>query len=56
MMFAGNLITNKDVDNLLICLVLKFYDYRPNGVRVIASRSLLSDLLILWTDLKGVIV
>ena len=52
MMFAGDLVNNKVVDNLLIYLFLKFYDYRPNGVRVIASRSLLSDLLVLWTDLK----
>ena len=47
MMFARNLVNKKVVDNLLICLVLKFYDYRLNGVRVIAPRSLLSDLLIL---------
>ena len=45
--FAVNLVNNKVVDNLLIYLVQKIYDYRPHGVRVIAPRSLLSDLLIL---------
>ena len=33
------------------CLTLRCYN-RPNGLRVIAVRSLLSDLLVLWTDLK----
>ena len=56
MMFSGNFVNNNVVDNLLICLVLKFYDYRPNGVRVIGSRNMLSDWLVLWIDLKGVIV
>ena len=50
--FAVNLVNNKVVDNLLICHVLKFHGCRPDGLRVIAVRSLLSDLLILWTDLK----
>ena len=47
MKFAVNLVNNKVVDNLLICLVLKFHDCRTGGLRVIAVRSLLSDLLIL---------
>ena len=52
MKFVVNFVNNKVVDNLLILLVLKFYGHRPNGLRVIAVRSLLSDLLVLWTDLK----
>ena len=52
MKFAVNLVNNKVVDNLLILLVLKFHGHRPNGLRVIAVRSLLSALLVLWTDLK----
>ena len=47
MMFIGKLVNNKVVDNLLIYLVLKFHSHRPNGLRVIARKSLLSDLLIL---------
>ena len=46
------LVNNKVVDNLLILLVLKFHGHRPNGLRVIAIRSLLSDLLVLYTDMK----
>jgi hypothetical protein len=52
MKFSVNLVNNKVVDNLLIYLVLKFYGCRPDGLRVIAFRNLLSDLLVLWTDLK----
>ena len=52
MKFAVNLVNNKVVDNLLILLVLKFHGHRTNGLRVIAIRSLLSDLVDLWTDLK----
>ena len=50
--FAVNLVNNKVVNNLLILLVLKFHGHRPNGLRVIAVRNLLSDLLVLCTDLK----
>ena len=50
--FPVKLVNNKVVDNLLILLVLKFYGHRPNGLRVIAIRSLQSDLLVLWTDLE----
>ena len=52
MKFAVNLVNNKVVGILLICLVLKFHGCRPDGLRVIAVRSLLSDLLILWIDLE----
>ena len=52
MKFAVNLVNHKAIDKSFILLVLKFYSHRPNGLRVIAVRSLLSDLLILWTDLE----
>jgi hypothetical protein len=39
MKFAVNLINNKVVNNLLICLVLKFHGYGPDGLTVIAFRS-----------------
>ena len=50
--FPIKLVNNKVIDNLLMLFVLKFHAHRPNGLRVIAVRSLLSDLLSLWTDLK----
>ena len=50
--FSVNLVNNKVVDNLLIFLVLKFHGHRPHGLRVIAVRSLLSDLLIPLIDLE----
>ena len=46
------LVNNKVVDNLLICLALKFLGCRPDGLKVIAVRNLLSDLLIVWIDLE----
>jgi hypothetical protein len=52
MKFSVNLDNNKVVDKFLICLFLKFYGCRPDGLRAIAFRSLLSGLLVLWTDLK----
>ena len=50
--FPVKLVNNEVIDNLLILLVLKFYGHKPNGLRVIAVRILLSDLLVLWTNLK----
>ena len=47
MKFAVNLVNNKLVYNLLILIFLKFHGHRPNGLRVIAVRSLPSDLLVL---------
>ena len=47
MIFFVKLVNNKVVDNLVILLVLKFHSHRPNGLRVIAIRNLLSDLLVL---------
>ena len=46
------LVNNKVVDNLLLYIFLIFHSYRIKGLRVIASRGLLAELLILWTDLK----
>ena len=44
MMLTGKLVNNKVVDNLLILLVLKFHGHRRNSLRVIAVRSLLSEM------------
>ena len=52
MVFSVKLINNKVVDNLLIYLVLNFYSHRPYGLRIIAVRSLLSEMLALRTDLN----
>ena len=41
-MFAVNVVNTKVVYNLLILLVLKFHDFRPDGLGVIDFRSLLS--------------
>ena len=53
MVFSVKLVNNKVVDNLLIYLVLNFYSHRPYGLRIIAGRSLLSEMFALWTDLKN---
>ena len=53
MIFSVKLVNNKVVDNLLIYLVLNFYSHRPYGLRIIAVRSLLSEILVLWIDLKA---
>ena len=50
------LVNNKVVDNLLIYLVLNVYSHRPYGLRIIAVRSLSSEVLVLWIDLKDGIV
>ena len=47
------LVNNKIVDNLLIYLMLNFHSHRPNGLRIMAVRSLLSGMPALWTDLKN---
>ena len=41
-MFSVNVVNTKFVDNLLILLVLKFHDFRPDGLGVIDFKSLLS--------------
>ena len=52
MVFSVKLVNNEVVDNLLIYLVLKFHSHRSYGLRIIAVRSLLSEMLALWIDLK----
>ena len=52
MTFSVELDNNKVLDNLLIYLVLNFYSHRPYGLRILADRSLLSEMLALWTDPK----
>ena len=50
--FPVKLVNNKLVGNLLILLVQKFHSYRLNGLRFIAVRILLLDLLVLWADVE----
>ena len=42
MMFSIDMMNTKVVANFLILLVLKFYDFRPDGLGVIDFRNLLS--------------
>ena len=46
------LVNIKVVDNLVIYLLLKFHNHKPYGLRIIAVTILLSEILVLWTDLK----
>ena len=41
MMFSEDMVNTKFVDDFLILLVLKFHDFRPDGLGVIDFRSLL---------------
>ena len=41
MMFYVNMMNTKVVDNFLILLVLRFHDFKPDGLGVIDFRSLL---------------
>ena len=41
-MFSINMVNTKVVDNFLILLVLKFHNFRPDGLGVIDFRNLLS--------------
>ena len=50
--FPVKLVIKKVVDKLVILLVSNFHGNRLNGLGVIAVRNLLSDLHVLWTDLK----
>ena len=52
MIFSVKMVNNKVVDNLLIDLVLNFHSHRPYGLRIIAVRSLLLEMLALWIDLN----
>ena len=47
MVFYVKLVNNKVVDNLLIYLVLSFHSKRPYGLRTMAVRILLSEILAL---------
>ena len=42
MMFYINMVNTKVVDNFLIFLLVKFHDFRPDGLGVIDFTSLLS--------------
>ena len=52
MTFSEKMVNNKVVDNLLIYLVLNFHSHRYYGLIIMAVRSLLSEMLTLWTDLN----
>ena len=52
MIFSIKMVNNKVVDNLLVYLVLHFHRHRPYGLRIIAVRSLLPEMLALWIDLN----
>ena len=52
MVFYVKLVNKKVVDKLLIYLVLNFHSNRPYGLRIMAIRNLLSEMLALYTDLK----
>ena len=43
---------NKVVDNSLMYLVLNFHSHRSYGLRIMAIRILLSEILALWIDLN----
>ena len=43
MMFSEDVVNIKVVDNLLILLVLKFHDHRPDSLGVMLPASSLSD-------------
>ena len=52
MIFSIKMVNKKLVDNILIYLELNFYSHRPYGLRIMAVRSLLSEMLALWIDLN----
>ena len=52
MIFSVKMVNKKVVDNLLIYLVFNFHSHWPYGLRIIVVRSLLSEILALWIDLK----
>ena len=47
MIFYIKMVNNKVVDNLLIYLVLNLYSHRTYGLRIMAVRILLSEMLAL---------
>ena len=56
MIFSMKLVNNKVVDNLVMYLVLNFHSNRLYGLKIIAVRILLSEILVVWRDLKDGIV
>ena len=50
MVFYVKHVNNKVVYNLLIYLVLNFHSHRPYGLRIMAVKSLLSEMPALWID------
>ena len=56
MVFSVKLVNNRVVDNLLIYVVLNVHSHRPYGLRMMAVRSLLSEMLALCTYLNDLIV
>ena len=52
MVFSLKLVNDKVVDNLLVYLVLNVHSHRLYGLRIMAVRSLLSEMLALCTDLN----
>ena len=50
MVFSVNLVNKKVVYNLLIYLVLNYHSHRPYGLRIMAVRSVLSEMLALWIN------
>ena len=56
MTFSVKLVKNKVVDNLLLYLVLNVHNHWPYDLRIIAVRTLLSEMLTLGTYLNDRIV
>ena len=52
MIFSVKMVNNKDVDNLIIYLVLNVHSHRPYSLRIIVVGILLSGMLALWRNLK----
>ena len=52
MIFSVKKVNNKVVDNLMIYLVFNFHSHRDYNLRIMAVRTLMSEMLALWTDLK----
>ena len=48
MKFAGKLVYNKLVANVLICLVSKFHDIWMSSLKVMTVTSSCCEVLILW--------
>ena len=51
MMFSVYMLNRKVVDSFLILPVLKFHDFRPDGLGVIDFRSLLSSFCMSYGEI-----